>query len=269
MQSDRLFRARSRRSHARGSRAALEFAKYHGLGNDFILLDNRESHDLAITSEEAKKLCDRSFGVGADGVILATPPFDGTGSQYGMRIFNADGSEAEMCGNGIRCLARFVAGKDGGRRGEVSVSTLAGEMKPTLLADDRVAVDMGPPSLQPGDIPTTLAATTPAGNVVQSPLDGYLVTAVGMGNPHAVIFSTEDGAELNVDSLDLERIGPPLENHDAFPSRANVEFVSVISDNHLRMRVWERGSGQTLACGTGATPPPPPPLLCLVVKIVW
>lgn len=210
-----------------------------------------------INAEQAKKVCDRSFGVGADGVILATPPFGSSAKEdtYGMRIFNADGSEAEMCGNGIRCLARFI-----GYTGSTSVSTLAGKMTPNVLPDGRVAVDMGEPVLDPGSIPCALAPKAGSETVVRTQLtdehkasNSWLATAVGMGNPHAVIFAHADGSPIaNVDALELETIGPPLETHSAFPSRANIEFVQLLDDGSLKMRVWERGAGQTLACGTGA-----------------
>ncbi len=229
----------------------LAFSKYQGLGNDFLLLDAREADEpgfcFGLSSDRVRRLCDRRFGVGADGVILALPPeSDG---ELRMRIFNADGTEPEMCGNGIRCLARFLADSDGdapGRRWQVE--TLAGRIVPELLVDGGVRVDMGPPLLRSEQVPTTLAigpAGLPQGDleVEGSRFSG---AAVGMGNPHLVIPLDDPEA------VDLERIGPLLERHPAFPQRTNVHLVAVLAPDHLAMRVWERGAGPTLACGTGA-----------------
>lgn len=233
----------------------MRFCKYQGLGNDFILVDNRQSDDPMITADDAVRVCDRNFGVGGDGVILALPPAPGTDHDYTMRIFNSDGSEPEMCGNGIRCLARFVAQEDGDEPKTYKVGTLAGLMQPAVRVDGQVVVDMGEPILEPATVPTTLGATQD-GAVVKAPLevDGetWLVTMVSMGNPHCITFSKADGAPLNVNALDLAALGPPFENNAAFPARTNTEFVEVLSPTRLRMRVWERGAGATLACGTGA-----------------
>jgi diaminopimelate epimerase len=166
-----------------------------------------------------------------------------------MRIFNADGSEPEMCGNGIRCLARFLADRDGdapGRRW--LIETLAGTIVPELQADGSVRVDMGPPCLRPESVPTTLEVG-PAGlpqGVLMVAGQTLAVAAAGMGNPHVVI------PVADLDAVDLEALGPLLEHHEAFPARTNVHFVQVLRPNHLRLRVWERGAGPTLACGTGA-----------------
>jgi len=229
----------------------LQFSKYQGLGNDFLLLDGRDLSEpdqaFGLTPELVQRLCDRRFGVGGDGVILALPPREG--GELRMRIFNADGSEPEMCGNGIRCLARFLADSDGdgpGRRWQVE--TLAGRIVPELCADGGILVDMGPPFLEPAAIPTTLEVG-PAG-LPQGALEMegmvFEVAAAGMGNPHVVI------PVEAVDAIDLERFGAALEVHPAFPARTNVHFVQVLAPDHLRMRVWERGAGPTLACGTGA-----------------
>ena len=228
----------------------LQFSKYQGLGNDFLMVDARTAGTddwLGLTPERIQRLCDRRFGIGADGVILALPPrADG---ELRMRIFNADGSEPEMCGNGIRCLARFLADSDGddvGRRWQVE--TLAGRIVPELSGDGGILVDMGPPFLAPAAIPTTLdvgPAALPQGELE---VEGrvFQVAAAGMGNPHVVI------PVEAVDAIDLERFGAALEVHPAFPARTNVHFVQVLAPDHLRMRVWERGAGPTLACGTGA-----------------
>ena len=229
----------------------LQFSKYQGLGNDFLMLDGRgaSSTDASygLTPERIQRLCDRRFGVGADGVILALPPRQG--GELRMRIFNADGTEPEMCGNGMRCLARFLADSDGDVPGrQWQIETLAGRIVPELLQDGSIRVDMGAPFLDPESIPTTLACGINGlaqGNL-QVAGSSFAVGAAGMGNPHVVI-PVDD-----VEAVDLERYGAAFEVHPAFPARTNVHFVQVISPTHLVMRVWERGAGPTLACGTGA-----------------
>ena len=228
-----------------------QFSKYQGLGNDFLMLDGRQSGDtdflFGLTPELVVQLCDRRFGVGGDGVILALPP--NGGGELRMRIFNADGTEPEMCGNGIRCLARFLADCDGDGPGRTwQVDTLAGRIVPELLPDGTIRVNMGAPFLTPSEIPTTLEvgeAGLPSGELE---IDGerFAVAAAGMGNPHVVV--PVDA----VDEIDLDRFGSQLEVHPAFPAKTNVHFVQVLSPSHLVMRVWERGAGPTLACGTGA-----------------
>lgn len=229
----------------------LQFSKYQGLGNDFLLLDGRSLIDgedaFGLTPEAIQRLCDRRFGVGGDGVILALPPREG--GELRMRIFNADGTEPEMCGNGIRCLARFLADSDGDDPGRSwQIETLAGRIVPQLQADGRIRVDMGPPFLEPAAIPTLLdvgPAGLPQGDLA---IAGQMlaVAAVGMGNPHVVI------PVLDLEGVDLELLGAALELHPVFPARTNVHFVQVLHPGHLVMRVWERGAGPTLACGTGA-----------------
>ncbi|MBD1837829.1 diaminopimelate epimerase [Coleofasciculus sp. FACHB-64] len=226
----------------------IEFTKYHGLGNDFILIDNRSSSEPKVTPEQAVKFCDRHFGIGADGVIFALPGQDGT--DYTMRIFNSDGSEPEMCGNGIRCLGKFLADLEGKSTQETQyrIHTLAGVMTPHIKPDGKVTVDMGMPGLLAAEIPTTLGA--PNEKVIAQPLEvadaTWLVTCVSMGNPHCITF-VEDVA-----AIPLENIGPQFEHHPVFPKRTNTEFIQVVRPDYLKMRVWERGAGITLACGTGA-----------------
>ena len=232
----------------------LQFSKYQGLGNDFLLLDSR--HGLALSDgggpvdlepEAIRLLCDRRFGVGADGVILALPPREG--GELRMRIFNADGTEPEMCGNGIRCLARFLADTDGDAPGRSwQIETLAGRIVPELQADGRIRVDMGAPFLQPEQVPTTLPIGPQGLPQGELEVEGLRlrVAAAGMGNPHVVI-PVEDVAVVDLDGL-----GAALEVHPAFPARTNVHFVQALHPGHLVMRVWERGAGPTLACGTGA-----------------
>lgn len=227
---------------------AIEFTKYHGLGNDFILVDNRTSSNPVVTPQEAIKLCDRHFGIGADGVIFALPGQDDT--DYTMRIFNSDGSEPEMCGNGIRCLAKFIAELEGASNDSRSyrIHTLAGVITPKLRSDGQVTVDMGLPRLSAAEIPTTLCPSDE--KVIDRSLEvegkAWDVTCVSMGNPHCITFVDD------VAAIPLESIGPKFEHHAVFPQRTNTEFIQVVDRDYLKMRVWERGAGVTLACGTGA-----------------
>ena len=229
----------------------LQFSKYQGLGNDFLMLDGRDAPStdfcFALTPERIQRLCDRRFGVGADGVILALPPREG--GELRMRIFNADGTEPEMCGNGIRCLARFLADSDGDLPGrQWQIETLAGPIVPLLEEGGTIRVDMGIPLLEPEVVPTTLAigpAGLPQGELEVAG-ERLAVAAAGMGNPHVVI------PVADVAAVDLDRLGAALEVHPAFPAKTNVHFVQALSPTHLVMRVWERGAGPTLACGTGA-----------------
>ena len=225
----------------------MEFAKYQGLGNDFVIVDGRSGLPVPCEAIHMRQLCDRRLGIGADGVILALPPRQG--GDLRMRIFNGDGSEPEMCGNGIRCLARFMKDQDQETCPDhLTIETMAGPMHTDLQDHGQVTVDMGEPRLEPAAIPTTLGLS--ARQVVAERLlvVGRVleVTAVSMGNPHAVI------PVAAVDQVDLEQLGPALENHPAFPNRTNVHFLQVLGDQHLRMRTWERGVGATMACGTGA-----------------
>jgi diaminopimelate epimerase len=230
-----------------------DFIKYHGLGNDFILIDARSSSMKSMMSaEEAAKVCSRNFGVGADGVIFAMEGSEGC--DYSMRMYNSDGSTCEMCGNGIRCMAKFLMELEGKKLGEEftrSIHTLAGPIVPTVKTNGLVKVDMGFPIFTGKDVPCTLTPTE-GDKIVKSPMDisgkTYEVTAVSMGNPHSVVF---------VDSLDnmnpsFEEVGPLFESAPEFPAKVNAEFVEVYSPKHVRMKVWERGAGPTLACGTGA-----------------
>lgn len=226
----------------------IEFSKYQGLGNDFILIDNRHQSEPIISSEQAIQMCDRHFGIGADGVIFALPGQEGT--DYTMRIYNSDGSEPEMCGNGIRCLAKFIANLEGTAEVNKSfrIHTLAGLIVPKINSNGEVTVDMGKPQLTAAEIPTTLAAAEE--KVIAKSLDvagqSWTVTCVSMGNPHCITF-VEDS-----EAIALEKIGPLFENHAAFPQRTNTEFIQVVRSDYIKMRVWERGAGITLACGTGA-----------------
>ncbi|MBW4618703.1 MAG: diaminopimelate epimerase [Cyanosarcina radialis HA8281-LM2] len=225
----------------------IEFTKYHGLGNDFISIDNRSSSEPCITPQQAIWLCDRHFGIGADGVIFVL--LGQNDNDYTMRIFNSDGSEPEMCGNGIRCLAQFVAELEGDKaKTEYRIHTLAGTIIPKLQPNGRVTVDMGMPRLTAAEIPTTLTAGEE--KAIDLPITvadaTWQVTCVSMGNPHCITFVKD------VAVIPLETLGPQFENHPSFPLRTNTEFIEVVRSNYLKMRVWERGAGATLACGTGA-----------------
>ncbi len=224
----------------------IEFSKYQGLGNDFILIDNRHSAEPIISPEQAAKMCDRHFGIGGDGVIFALP---GEGTDYTMRIYNSDGSEPEMCGNGIRCLAKFIAELEGDRVNKsYKIHTLAGVIVPKLEDNGEVTVNMGEPELTAAKIPTTLEGAD--SKVIDRPLEvadrTWSVTTVSMGNPHCITF-VEDS-----EAIALEQIGPLFEHHSVFPQRTNTEFIEVVKSDYIKMRVWERGAGITLACGTGA-----------------
>ncbi|HHP7232455.1 MAG TPA: diaminopimelate epimerase [Xenococcaceae cyanobacterium] len=226
----------------------IQFSKYQGLGNDFILIDNRHTTQPIITPEQAVAMCDRHLGIGADGVIFALPGQEN--NDYTMRIYNSDGSEPEMCGNGIRCLAKFIADLAG--IGEVNktyrIQTLAGTITPQLQADGKVKVDMGQPQLTAQAIPTTL--TAPTEKVIAQPLviadKTWLVTCVSMGNPHCITFVAD------TEAISLAQIGSLFEHHPVFPQRTNTEFIQIVKSDYIKMRVWERGAGITLACGTGA-----------------
>mmetsp|Transcript_22864 Transcript_22864/g.26063 ORF Transcript_22864/g.26063 Transcript_22864/m.26063 type:complete len:328 (-) Transcript_22864:67-1050(-) len=233
--------------NAKNPNAKVEFAKYEGLGNDFILVDDRDKDEPSLTPEQSANLCDRNFGIGGDGVIFALKkPSDDY--DFSMRIYNSDGSEPEMCGNGIRCFAQFL--KDLGEDTKTyRVNTLAGPIIPEMNDDGTITVDMGPPELDGPKVPTTLEPNFEGNSVVEQNLEcngkTWKVSAVSMGNPHAVIFVDD------LDELDFEKDGPALECHEAFPARINVEFVQILGPDHLKMKVWERGAGPTLACGTG------------------
>ena len=226
----------------------IEFSKYQGLGNDFILIDNRHTNKPIVSPEQAIAMCDRHFGIGGDGVIFVLPGTANT--DYAMRIYNSDGSEPEMCGNGIRCFAKFIADLEGNTEINKSykIDTLAGLIVPKLESNGEVTVDMGEPELTAAKIPTTLEDDDRQAVALPLEVNGrtWLVTTVSMGNPHCITFVE------NVEELALEQIGPLFEHHPVFPQRTNTEFIEVVKSNYVKMRVWERGAGITLACGTGA-----------------
>lgn len=223
------------------------FTKVQGLGNDFVLVEAFDTLPISDPGQLAQRICDRHFGVGADGLVLLSHSVT---ADLRMRIWNADGSEAEMCGNAIRCVGRYAYERGACRREEMAVETLAGVRQIKLHLRDgsvsAVTVDMGSPILDPVQIPV-LSRRNPA---VLVPIIGvdevYRVTAVSMGNPHAVVFVPD------LETIDLQRQGSFLERHQLFPRGTNVEFVQVIDPEEVKVRVWERGVGATLACGTGA-----------------
>ena len=225
----------------------VQFWKMHGLGNDFIVIDNR---DGKISETEAaglaRTLCERRLSVGADGLLLLS---NSEIADARMRTFNADGSEAEMCGNGVRCFAKYIYENDIVKKKELSVETLAGLKNVWLTvqneAVEAVKVDMGTPDWERSKIPM-LGQGTCINQDLRVDEENYKVTCLSTGNPHCVIFVE------NVDEGPVEYVGPLVENHEAFPKRTNVEFVQVLGKNELKVRVWERGCGETMACGTGA-----------------
>ena len=242
-----------RRAGSNYADANVPFWKYQGLGNDFILVDNRDEERPKLSPERSALLCDRNFGIGADGVIFAMPSPDAAKFDYKMTIYNSDGSEPEMCGNGIRCLARFVSDVDKDERGKkYNVSTLAGLIVPEVREDGQVAVDMGTPILDVAKVPSTLKNCEKSHEITVDG-EGWLANAVGMGNPHCVVYKKANREMISdVYGLDLPKIGPIFEKHDTFPAKTNTEFVQVVDRGRVKMRVWERGAGCTLACGTGA-----------------
>ena len=229
----------------------IDFIKMHGLGNDFILIDciNKSLGDSSFLSYLAKKLCDRNFGIGADGLILILPS---SKADLQMRIFNSDGTEAQMCGNGIRCFAKYTYENKLVSKNKFTVETLAGTITPELIFQDKeilgIKVDMGTPKLKRREIPMEGEDTS---TVIDEVLkinteQTFKITCVSMGNPHCIIFVDD------VQSIPIDEIGPKIENHPLFPEKTNVEFIQVLNRKEINFRVWERGVGETLACGTGA-----------------
>lgn len=233
-------------------RQVIRFTKMHGLGNDYIYIDCREWLPDGIPSL-AREMSDRHFGVGGDGIVLICPPTPGTSAHFRMRMFNADGSEARMCGNASRCIAKYVHDNIDPSLNPIYLETLSGIKVLSLNMGESgasevesVTVDMGEPVLDPALIPVK-ADMDIVKDVRVSAMSGPMsVTAVSMGNPHGVIFID------SFSDIDFEADGPYLESHPMWPDRANIEFAQVLSPSEIKMRVWERGTGETLACGTGA-----------------
>ncbi|MGN1020070.1 MAG: diaminopimelate epimerase [Aristaeellaceae bacterium] len=224
----------------------MRFTKMHGIGNDYIYINCFEER-VEDPGTLSVRMSRPHFGVGSDGLILICPS---DVADFTMKMYNADGSESEMCGNGIRCLGRYVYERGLTRETSFTVMTGGGlkqlELKVSGGKVQSVRVDMGSPVLTPGLIPTTLTGEMVMGAALHVGGTNYKVHCVSMGNPHCVVFVKDP------DLVDLPDLGPLFEHHEAFPRRTNTEFVQVLSRDHLRMRVWERGAGETLACGTGA-----------------
>jgi diaminopimelate epimerase len=221
----------------------LRFTKMHGLGNDFVVVDAL-AQPLALTPAQLRRVADRHFGVGCDQILVVEPARE-PGTDFHYRIFNADGGEVEQCGNGARCFVRYVHEKGLTAKREIRVGTKGGVIVPRLEADGRVSVDMGVPRFEPHEIPFEAPARQPTyrlevgGRAVE-------VSVLSMGNPHAVQFVAD------VDAAPVGTEGPQIETHPRFPQRVNAGYAQALDRGHLRLRVWERGAGETLACGTGA-----------------
>ena len=224
----------------------MKFTKMHGIGNDYVYVNCFEE-SVKNPAEVSKFVSDRHFGIGSDGLILISPSAI---ADFRMNIYNADGSQAEMCGNGICCVAKYVYDYGLTDKTEISVETLAGIKYLRLQVENgkvaSVEVNMGAPILEPKEIPVAVEESPVVNVPVEVKGKIYHMTCVSMGNPHAIIFMN------NVKDLDIAAIGPYFENHTVFPKRTNTEFVEVLDRNTVNMRVWERGSDETLACGTGA-----------------
>ncbi len=223
------------------------FSKMHGLGNDFIVVYGEKDLPAGV-GDLAVRLCNRYFGIGADGLVYILPSEK---ADFRMRIINSDGSEAEQCGNAIRCVAKYVYDKGLTNKTELTVETLGAGVQTLVLEVSggkmqRATVDMGAPILSGLDVPTTIDANPVLGQKVEVDGREFAFTAVSMGNPHCVIY-VDDAA-----GFEVTKWGPKLETHPLFPRKINVEFATVHSRHHVDMRVWERGAGPTLACGTGA-----------------
>lgn len=227
----------------------IHFTKMHGLGNDFILIDCLKQN-LPIADSQlgdlSTKLCHRRFGIGADQVLLLYPSVS---SDFKMRIFNSDGSEVEMCGNGIRCLAEYIWSRGLSSKTVLNIETPAGIIRPEKNGS-MVKVDMGAPIFEPENIPVNFPEKVSI-PVIDYPLKiadkTFLITCLSMGNPHAVIVVD------NVANFPVTYYGPLLETHRIFPKKTNVEFIEILNSSEIKMRVWERGAGETMACGTGAS----------------
>lgn len=224
----------------------MKFTKMQGLGNDYVYVNGFEER-IENPSEMAVKVSNRNFGVGSDGLILINPSEK---ADFEMEMYNADGSRGEMCGNGIRCVAKYVYDYGLTDKTHISVETLGGIKYLDLTVEDGkvvlVRVDMGSPILTPAQIPVIADEVEAVAVPILVDETEYQMTCVSMGNPHAVIFMDD------IEHLEIEKIGPKFEHHERFPNRVNTEFVKVLDRQTASMRVWERGSGETLACGTGA-----------------
>jgi len=221
----------------------LEFSKMHGLGNDFVVID-AVNQTVTLSAEQVRSLADRHRGIGFDQLLLVERP-GGAQADFRYRIFNADGGEVAQCGNGARCFMRFVHDRDLSDKRELLVETASGPLRLVLEDDDQVTVNMGEPRLEPREIPFD-APVRAASYTLEVAGERLEIAAVSMGNPHAVTLVRD------VDTAPVERLGPAIERHPHFPQGVNAGFMQVIDFEHIRLRVFERGAGETLACGSGA-----------------
>lgn len=220
----------------------INFSKMHGLGNDFVVID-AISQTVELDAEAIRQLADRHFGIGFDQLLLVERPSQ-AGVDFRYRIFNANGGEVEQCGNGVRCFARFVRDRGLTDKDEIAVETRSGIVYPVIEANGQVRVNMGEPDFNPAALP--FDAARQARYTLEAGGESLVIGAVSMGNPHAVMEVS------HVDSADVDRLGPAISLHPAFPQGVNAGFMEIISPDHIRLRVFERGTGETLACGTGA-----------------
>jgi len=221
----------------------IQFSKMHGLGNDFVVIDN-VTQNVFFSKEKIQQLSDRNFGIGFDQLLLVEPPYD-PDQDFHYRIFNADGSEVSQCGNGARCFARFVKMKGLTNRNKIVVSTKAGRMVLYLEKDGQVTLNMGVPEFEPSLVPVK-ANKREKVYILRAQEHTFFCGVVSMGNPHCVLLVDD------VETADVETMGPLLEKHERFSEGANVGFMQIINHNHIKLRVFERGVGETLACGSGA-----------------
>ncbi|MBA6225688.1 MULTISPECIES: diaminopimelate epimerase [unclassified Colwellia] len=221
----------------------INFSKMHGLGNDFIVIDN-VTQNVFLSNEQIKQLADRNFGIGFDQVLIVEPPYD-PDLDFHYRIFNADGSEVGQCGNGARCFAKFVRLKGLTNKHKIKVSTQSGKMTLFIERDGNVSVNMPVPQFEPAKIPFT-AQKAEGTYILRSDDETVLCGVVSMGNPHCVL--TVD----NVKEAPVEQLGRALSLHERFPQQANISFMEVVSAEYIKLRVYERGAAETLACGSGA-----------------
>jgi diaminopimelate epimerase len=221
----------------------IQFSKMHGLGNDFVVIDN-VTQNVFFSKEKIQQLSDRNFGIGFDQLLMVEPPYD-PDQDFHYRIFNADGSEVSQCGNGARCFARFVKMKGLTNRNKIVVSTKAGRMVLYLEKDGQVTVNMGVPEFDPSLVPIK-AQKREKTYILRAQEQTFFCGAVSMGNPHCVLLVDD------VETADVETMGPLLEKHERFSEGANVGFMQIINHSHIKLRVFERGAGETLACGSGA-----------------
>lgn len=221
----------------------IQFSKMHGLGNDFVVIDN-VTQNVFFSKEKIQQLSDRNFGIGFDQLLMVEPPYD-PDQDFHYRIFNADGTEVSQCGNGARCFARFVKMKGLTNRNKIVVSTKAGRMVLYLEKDGQVTVNMGVPEFEPNLVPIK-ANKREKTYILRAQEQTFFCGAVSMGNPHCVLLVDD------VQTADVETMGPLLEKHERFTEGANVGFMQIINHSHIKLRVFERGAGETLACGSGA-----------------